>query len=212
YYYFSKDSVSYSVGDEYMWGESVLVAPVLEKGIGFRNVYLPPGNWYLWNSNESIKGSEWIKQEVTLDHIPVYVKAGGLIPLLPEKKQIHNTTEYSTSEITWHYYASATASNAVLFDDDGSSKNSLEEKDYELISATVTPKNTTHIFEFTSNGGSFKGNPGERIFHLVLHGFPPAATLKTSGKLKAEKRLNPNGETEITFTFTGKKAVLEVVQ
>ncbi|MBL0359045.1 MAG: hypothetical protein IPP72_20250 [Chitinophagaceae bacterium] len=46
YYYYPKDMVAVNVGDEFMWGENILVAPVLEKGATERKIYLPEGKWY----------------------------------------------------------------------------------------------------------------------------------------------------------------------
>lgn len=212
YYYFSSDTATYSVGDEYMWGENILVAPVLEKSAASRNVYLPKGNWYQLNENALVKGGAWNQQSTSLAEIPVYVKAGSILPFLPDNKQIQNTTEYTTDEITWHYYASAKSSNAVLFDDDGISKNSIKDKKYELITATFTPAKTGYIIEFTSNGGTFKGAPDKRVFHVIIHGFPAIATVNHPKNLIVEKQLTANGETELTFSFTGKKTVLEVLQ
>ena len=106
YFYYQSDSTVYHIEDQYMWGEEIMVAPVLEKGAGTRNVYLPPGNWYRWKNNVPLTGNTWLKEELTLNKIPVYVKAGSLVPLLPSGNTIMSTAQYSTKEITWHYYAS----------------------------------------------------------------------------------------------------------
>src|SRR6185295_16616843 len=50
YYYFPQDSSAVNIEDEFMWGPQILIAPVLQKGATRRKLYLPPGNWYLFDN------------------------------------------------------------------------------------------------------------------------------------------------------------------
>lgn len=211
YYYFGNDTTTYKVGDEFMWGENILVAPVLEKGAVQRKIYLPEGDWYKLNGKDLLKGAAWLQASVSLDKIPVYVKAGSLLPFLPENKHILNTAAYSTAEITWHYYASESPGNGLLYDDDGSSKNSLQQKKYELITAAATPKGNGYLIEFKSNGGTFAGAPVNRVFHLVLHGIPVTASVEHAKHVIVEKHLTTAGDLELTFAFTGRKTVIRII-
>lgn len=211
YYYFSNDTTAYKATDEFMWGQNILVAPVLQKGATNRNVYLPEGNWYRMNGTDLIQGGTRIMEPVALEQIPAYVKAGSLLPFLPENKQIMNSASYSTAEITWHYYASASPGQAILFDDDGTSKNSIEEKQYEVITASSTMNGNGYQIEFKSNGGTFNGAPKERIFHLILHGIPADATVQHANDILVKKDIAASGNAELTFTFTGKKTVIKII-
>jgi oligosaccharide 4-alpha-D-glucosyltransferase len=212
YFYYQSDSTVYHIEDQYMWGEEIMVAPVLEKGAGTRNVYLPPGNWYRWKSNVPLTGKAWLKEELSLNMIPVYVKAGSLVPLLPSGNTIMSTAQYSTKEITWHYYASDQVATGVLFDDDGFSKSSLTVGQYEVITATVTPENSTCHFEFSGSKGTFASAPAERTFRVVMHGMPSSAKLLPSKKLKIESSLSANNELILTFSYTGKKVSFSVAE
>ncbi len=212
YFYYSHDSTATRIEDQYMWGENILIAPVLEKGAQSRKLYLPAGNWYRWKDNEMIAGRTWLKEEVTLNDIPVYVKAGSLVPLLPSNLEIMNTTQYSTKEITWHYYAADQSSTSVLFDDDGVSKSSLASGKFQLITATATPENSTFHFEFSGSKGAFESAPAGRTFHLVMHGVPATAKPVASKNVQVESALNERNELVLTFKFTGKKVSFSVAE
>ena len=159
-----------------------------------------------------LTGNAWLKEELTLNKIPVYVKAGSLVPLLPSGNTIMSTAQYSTKEITWHYYASDQVSNGVLFDDDGFSKSSLTVGQYEVITATVTPENSTYHFEFSGSKGTFASAPAERTFRVVMHGMTSSAKLLPSKNLKIESSLSANNELILTFSYTGKKVSFSVAE
>src|ERR1019366_169671 len=68
-------------GDEYLWGRDILVAPVVEKGAAERKVYLPRGAWYDFWTNEKHDGGTEVTRQVDLATIPLYVRAGAIIPM-----------------------------------------------------------------------------------------------------------------------------------
>ena len=76
---FPNDPRAWKTHDELMVGPSILVAPVMQKGATSRKVYLPPGEWYAWGS--FAKGGD---VAAALDQIPVYVRAGSIIPMYPD--------------------------------------------------------------------------------------------------------------------------------
>ncbi len=68
--------------DEYMFGPAFLVAPVTEQGATSRQVYLPAGaDWYNYWTNERVKGGQTITVDAPIDTIPLFVRAGSIIPL-----------------------------------------------------------------------------------------------------------------------------------
>lgn len=75
------DEKLYTQDDVFMVGDALLVAPMLEKGATKREVYLPRGVWYDFWTNRLIDGKRTIEVEVPLDHIPLYARAGSVIPM-----------------------------------------------------------------------------------------------------------------------------------
>jgi hypothetical protein len=73
------------VCDQYLLGEHLLVAPILEPGCTARRVVLPEGRWMdLFDPTGSLTGPAEIEVEVGPDDIPVFVRAGAVLALLPE--------------------------------------------------------------------------------------------------------------------------------
>lgn len=79
---FGDDPNVANIGDEYMFGPSLLIAPVTEQGRTTRQVYLPAGtDWYNFWTNERMHGGHSIAVDAPIDIIPVFVKAGAILPL-----------------------------------------------------------------------------------------------------------------------------------
>lgn len=97
------------LGLEYMLGDSLLVAPVFDQD-DFK-VYLPEGTWTEFMTGESIIGGRWIKPQITIEDIPMYMKENSIIPML-EKIPFDMEAEYKdlivyisiTDEIDTEYF------------------------------------------------------------------------------------------------------------
>jgi alpha-glucosidase/alpha-D-xyloside xylohydrolase len=111
------DPVAAARGDEYFWGPDLLVAPVVEKGATTRNVYLPKGTWFDFWTNERIDGGREVDRAIDLATIPLYVRAGAVLPMGPVKQY---TDEPTTEPTTLIVYPGADKSSR-LYDDDGTS-------------------------------------------------------------------------------------------
>lgn len=79
---FPQDPRVVNIGDEYMFGPALLVAPVTEQGATSRSVYLPAGtDWYNYWTNERVHGGQTITVAAPIDTIPLFVRAGSVLPL-----------------------------------------------------------------------------------------------------------------------------------
>jgi alpha-glucosidase (family GH31 glycosyl hydrolase) len=79
---FGNDPKVADIGDEYMFGPALLVAPVTDQGMTTRQVYLPAGtDWYNYWTNERVHGGQTITADAPIDTIPLFVKAGSILPL-----------------------------------------------------------------------------------------------------------------------------------
>jgi alpha-glucosidase (family GH31 glycosyl hydrolase) len=117
--HFPTDPKAVECGDQYLWGKSVLVAPVVEKGATARRVYLPASTWYDFWTGERLEGGREISRPVDLETIPLYVRAGSIVPLGPVKQFVDEKVDGPLS-IT--IYPGADAS-FLLYEDDGISFN-----------------------------------------------------------------------------------------
>jgi alpha-glucosidase (family GH31 glycosyl hydrolase) len=117
--HFSEDSKAVACADEYLWGKSLLVAPVVDKGATTRQVYLPRGDWYDFWTGERLQGGREIIRGVDLETIPLYVRAGSIVPMGPVKQF---TSEKSDGPLVLSIYPGADGS-FLLYEDDGTSFN-----------------------------------------------------------------------------------------
>jgi len=79
---FPNDPKVLNIPDEYMYGPAFLVAPVTDQGATSRKVYLPAGcDWYNYWTNERLKGGETVTVAAPIDTIPLFVRAGSIVPL-----------------------------------------------------------------------------------------------------------------------------------
>jgi alpha-glucosidase/alpha-D-xyloside xylohydrolase len=104
-------------GDEYLWGPNLLVAPVVEQGATSRGVYLPKGAWFDFWTDERIEGGREITRPVDLETIPLYMRAGSILPLGPVKQYVEQKVD---QPLTITIYPGADAS-FLLYEDDGRS-------------------------------------------------------------------------------------------
>lgn len=86
---YQKDKNTYEINDEFMVGDNILVAPVVEKGVRHRLVYLPEGdNWIDYWTKKEYKGGQYIIKEAALDICPIYIKVLSIIPIGKEQNYI----------------------------------------------------------------------------------------------------------------------------
>lgn len=96
-YEYPHDKMVRNICDEYLLGKFVLAAPVTAPGKFAREVYLPEGEWYDYETNEKYTGGKYILADAPLDKVPVFIRAGAILPVAEGNIQ---STEDITSENT----------------------------------------------------------------------------------------------------------------
>ena len=92
FFHFPEDVATYQQDTEYMLGPSLLVAPVFTAGATERTLYLPAGtDWYDLGTDQKYAGGQEITVAAPLDHIPVFVRAGSMLPLASVRQHVHET-------------------------------------------------------------------------------------------------------------------------
>ncbi len=125
---FPNDPNVADIGTQYMFGPAFLVAPVTKQGQTEKDVYLPAGaDWYNYWTNEKLTGGQWVKVAAPIDQIPVFVRAGSIVPV---GSDIQSTATKQT--ITALKVYPGKDGEFTLYDDDGTSY------DYEKGKGTVT--------------------------------------------------------------------------
>ncbi len=160
--------------NEFMCGEHILTASVMEPGIASANVYLPSGMWYSYWTNELIQGKRIYQQALTKDVFPLYVKAGAIIPHYPVQQYVG---EKDFDEATLKVYFNPYTETSHLYEDrhDG---YGYQKGQFRLSTFTTGVKNGR--YEITqSKEGVF--TPTYTHFLIELIGFVPIKTIIIDG-------------------------------
>ena len=109
------DPLTREISDEYLFGRDLLVAPVVVPGATARQVYLPAGDWYDWHTGAAVRGGQFVIADTPMDRIPLFARAGAVIPMWPEAPP--STDGYHPVEIELHVFPGEGVS--ILHEDDG---------------------------------------------------------------------------------------------
>lgn len=159
---FRADAKAREIGDEYMFGPAFLVNPVTVPKARSRPVYLPEAAaWYDFWTGAAIAGGQTIEAPAPYDAIPLFVRAGAIMPFGPELQYI---SEQPADPITLYVYAGADGA-FTLYEDDGLTYG------YERGAAARIPIRWSEAAQTLTIGrreGTFPGMIGERTFAVVL--------------------------------------------
>lgn len=148
--HYQGDEKTYEINDEFLCGENILVAPIVEQGKTTRVVYLPKGtNWVDYWTKEVIEGGRCIIKEAPLDLCPIYIKEGSVIPNYPIQNYVG---EMETKELTLDIYPTASDGEVsyVHYQDDGESFNYKDEV-YNLYDFVINTNNLDRIIDIKVN-------------------------------------------------------------
>jgi alpha-glucosidase/alpha-D-xyloside xylohydrolase len=113
--HYPADRAAVARGDQYLWGRDILVAPVVEKGAASRGVYLPAGRWFDFWTEEARDGGREIGRAVDLGTLPLFVRAGAIVPMGPVKQY---TSEIVDGPLTVTVFPGADGA-FTMYEDDG---------------------------------------------------------------------------------------------
>ncbi len=161
---FRDDTSAISQAFEFMFGKSILVAPVTESGVNKWNVYLPKSmDWFDFWTGQHYNGGQTIQIEATLDKIPLFVKAGTILPM---GKFIQYAGEKLADTLEVRIYTGANA-EFDLYEDEGDNYN-YEKGNYTIIPFKWNEK--SKVLTVCERLGYYEGCLKKRIFNVVLVG------------------------------------------
>lgn len=131
FYYHDQNPLLADYSKAYYYGDQLVVAPVINSGITEKDIILPVGIWFNFYTGKRIEGGELKSFPVTLNEIPVFVKAGAFIPMLDDYQ---TTDNYPDQKIYIHYYPAEEGQTSAydLFEDDGDNAKNLEKQQYQI--------------------------------------------------------------------------------
>ncbi|SHG99110.1 oligosaccharide 4-alpha-D-glucosyltransferase [Winogradskyella jejuensis] len=184
----------YTYSKTYLWGQDILVSPVLEAGLKTQEVYFPKtANWFNIETDEIIEGGQTKAIELHPAYIPTYVRAGAFIPLA---KTMQSTEDYDANTFQLQYYhdASVKESEREFYFDDGKTANAIEKGMHELLEFEAEQKGAWLNIEFEAEIGDNYNSEAKQI-SLTIHNIQKQPKrIKIDGK-KLEGKYNSEYKT-----------------
>jgi alpha-glucosidase len=174
---YQDDYNTLTIDDQFMIGADLLVAPVVQPGLMTRRVYLPEGTWIDYWTDKKIAGGRVIQADAPLDTVPMYVRAGSIIPMGPEMNYVG---EKRFDPLTFSIYPDERGRAAVtLYEDDGTSP-AYKQGVFRRTSVSVSKSGGGFQVDVGAPVGSY--DAGARNFVFVLKSAPAARLVSLDGK------------------------------
>jgi len=141
--------------DQFLLGRDLLCAPVLQEGATSRTVYLPPGDWYDFWSGERLEGGRDLTVEAPLSHLPLYVRAGAVLPMQPV---VQHTGEMRDEPLILRAYLDNGRAEGEVYEDDGITLD-FERGAFRRTRAVVTREGGEANVEMASEGSYISPRP-----------------------------------------------------
>ena len=178
------DEKTYDAKEEFLFGKEILVAPVVEEGERIKQVYLPEGDWFDYNNPQKVyEGEQEIEVDAPLDAIPMFVKAGAIIPKMPVMDYIG---QMKNAPMILEIFPSTKASDFTIYEDEGTTN---DYKNDEFVTTKVEIGRITSRLNILINKPKVSEgfyNSTKRNYWLQVH-FPdnPSTVMLNAKKLKA---------------------------
>ncbi len=186
--YDQADSQTHYRTDEFVFGEQILVCPILEPNAKGRRMYVPKGKWYNYWTKERVKGGKEMWVEADIDRMPIFIKEGAIIPVYPVMQYVD---EKPIDELTLSIFYKEGREDSQLFDDAHDGYDYIKGR-YSLRTFKLTGRPNELIIQQHKEG---KYITTYETFMLNIHGLPfkikeiqidnmkiPLDAVKTNGK------------------------------
>jgi alpha-glucosidase len=187
YYDWPEAPEAYSAKNEYMFGDSILADPITQpvaraSRLATTSVWLPPGDWIEWDSGAIFHGPVTVQRSFSLGQIPLYVKAGSIIPMQPA------TTHTSEKPIdplilTVFPLKDGQTSKYRIYQDSGDRADYQNgEAAWTPIAASLNEDGTLLNVTISPIQGSYKGMQSDRDYEIRLPGSWPPSSVSVNGE------------------------------
>mgnify|MGYP001225566224 FL=1 len=182
---YQDDGNVYNISDQYLLGDALMVCPVVTKGAQTRVVYLPKGKWYDFYTNEVYEGGKHYNIVTPVDHLPLFVKAGSVIPRQPVMQYVD---EKQPDIITLDIYPGGEG-RFVFYQDDG---KSLDYLDGNYLETAIQVSNTERGLSVKVHAPQGKFSAAVTRYLLKIHAPAAPSRVREFGQL-----LNNGAKTDI---------------
>jgi Alpha-glucosidases, family 31 of glycosyl hydrolases len=182
YYEYPDLPEAYNFKDQYMFGNDMMIAPVVspmspDTLLSIQDVWIPPGTWVEWYSGKEFTGPEVVHRRFALDEIPVYVKAGSIIPM---QKVVHNLDEKFVDPLVLTIFPDKSGSTRI-YEDEGNSTGYIHgEYAWTTVSYQLVNDRTVKV-EISPVDGKYPGMPEKRSYEIRFMNVLPVESASING-------------------------------
>jgi alpha-glucosidase (family GH31 glycosyl hydrolase) len=174
---------AYAFKDQYLFGDSLIVAPIVrerakETGLAAQSVWLPEGSWIEWFSGARFEGPRTIERSFSLEEIPIYVKAGSIIPMQPPMRR---SDERPLDPLILTVFPGADRA-ARVYEDQGDSIGYQKGECAWTPVRHVTAADGTRVIEVLAAEGTYPGMLAQRGYEVRLRGTLPPKQIVVGGR------------------------------
>lgn len=184
YYSWPEAPQAYEAKDEYMFGDSMMVAPITaplatDSDLATKSIWLPKGEWIEWSTGTRMNsdGSAPVERSFALDEIPVFVKAGAIVP---EEPPMMHSGEKPVDPLILTVFPGANGS-ARIYDDAGDTLG-YRTNQFTWTEVRQSREGGRVTVEILPEMGSYPGMPRERAYELRFFGSWPPQSVTVNGK------------------------------
>lgn len=188
---------------EFMFGDDLLVAPVLDDGARTRQLHLPKGLWYDYWSGTEYPGGKNITVEAPLSGIPIFVREGGIIPT---QQVVQYTDQAPIEPLTFTFFPAALTSSTLYYEDDGLSFDYAKGKAFTRTLAQWNSSAATTI-TLSKAEGSYRPPKRRLVLRIVRVNTKPAQVVFGKTRLPSTDQAPPKAETR-GWTYDGQSRTL----
>jgi hypothetical protein len=198
YYDWPEATEAYDAKNEYMFGDSILADPITQpvardSQLALATVWLPPGDWIEWDTGARLRGPATLGRSFSLSQIPVYVKAGSIIPMQPSTHFPKKSTEPMILSI-FPMNAGQVSTYRVYEDAGDTPGYEYGESAWTPILASLNQDGTLLNVSVSPVEGHYPEMPAERSYELRFPGsWPPSAVSVNGEPLPFVKRKGTTG-------------------
>ncbi|NMG05483.1 glycoside hydrolase family 31 protein [Brasilonema sp. UFV-L1] len=160
-YHFPNDPKTYTLYDQLLLGPFLMAAPIYRPGIEYRAVYLPAGTWYDWWTGESYCGPVHILAHAPLEKMPLYIRAGAIIPM---QSVMQYVDEHPLEQLSLRVFSGT--GEFTLYEDDGCTFE-YQKGAFASVNYRVSVSGEETIVEIGARDGGWTPSPRKVIVELV---------------------------------------------
>ncbi|WP_445505892.1 TIM-barrel domain-containing protein [Niallia sp. 03190] len=204
-YQYQKDAKTYNISDQYMFGDSLMLAPIVNPGQTTREVYLPEGNtWVNYWDKKEYKGGQTITVDAPLDYLPLFVKKNSIIPTRDVQQ---HTGEKPLTNLVLDTYLDNQASYS-FYEDDGHSLNHKKGQ-YNLTNFNL--KRNGKKIEFTKSSTVSKYKSTIKAYTLKINNAKePSEVVESTRQYARVNTMDDMNKTNRSYYFDSSSQTLYV--